>query len=63
MNQVSDTGATPLDMARRAGRIENVRFLEGVGGKTGGEVRAAVMVGSLDHEGRILCINGFRGSS
>lgn len=43
VNQVSDTGLTPLDLARRAERGENVRFLEGVGGMSGLEVRGHSM--------------------
>ena len=43
INQVSDTGLTPLDLARRAKRTENVRFLEGIGAKTGLQMRSARM--------------------
>lgn len=39
MNQVSDTGLTPLDLARRAKKVENVKFLETVGAMTGAQVR------------------------
>jgi ankyrin repeat protein len=39
VNQVSDTGLTPLDLARRAKRDDNVVFLEGVGAKTGAQMR------------------------
>lgn len=39
INQVSDTGLTPLDLARRAERVDNVVFLEGLGAKTGAEMR------------------------
>lgn len=35
VNQHSDTGLTPLDLAKRAGKTENVKFLEMVGAKTG----------------------------
>ncbi|RDW60584.1 hypothetical protein BP6252_11967 [Coleophoma cylindrospora] len=35
IDQVSDTGCTPLDMARRANRTQNVKFLEKLGAKPG----------------------------
>ncbi|RDW91683.1 hypothetical protein BP5796_02848 [Coleophoma crateriformis] len=34
IDQVSDTGSTPLDMARRANRTQNVKFLEQLGAKS-----------------------------
>ncbi|KAF8865023.1 ankyrin [Acephala macrosclerotiorum] len=43
VNQVSDTGLTPLDLARRAKRTENVRFLEGIGAKTGVQTQRTKM--------------------
>jgi len=43
VNQVSDTGLTPLDLAQRAKRMENVKFLERIGAKTGFQMRTAEM--------------------
>lgn len=42
VNQVSDTGLTPLDMARRAGKSVNVKFLEEQGAKSGEEMRNCI---------------------
>jgi len=39
VNQVSDTGLTPLDLAQRAKKVENAKFLEAAGAKTGAQIR------------------------
>ena len=42
-NQLSDTGVTALDLARKANKTENAEFLESIGALTGAQIRGIKM--------------------